>query len=149
MFKTLKYYFLVCTLFCHYSSSSQNPQLQNNLAIDQSFKQLQTGISVLYIAAHPDDENTQLLSYLSQVKHYRTGYLSLTRGDGGQNLIGAEQGIALGILRTHELLEELTVIKQRELNIMLREKIPVPFVQSHHPYVLSLSQPLFSKKHAL
>ena len=52
--------------------------------------------------------------------------------------------------RTHELLEELTIIKQRELNIMLREKIPVPFVQSHHtPYVLSLSQPLFSKKHAL
>lgn len=51
--------------------------------------------------------------------------------------------------RTHELLEELTLIKQRELNIMLREKIPVPFVQSHNPYVLSLSQPLFSKKHAL
>ena len=83
----------------------QNPQQQNNLAIEQSFKQLQTGISVLYIAAHPDDENTQLLSYLSQVKHFRTGYLSLTRGDGGQNLIGSEQGIALGIIRTHELLE--------------------------------------------
>ncbi|HEU4471812.1 MAG TPA: PIG-L family deacetylase [Flavisolibacter sp.] len=60
--------------------------------------------SVLYIAAHPDDENTRLLTYLSKDKLYRTGYLSLTRGDGGQNLIGDEQGIALGLIRTQELL---------------------------------------------
>ena len=51
--------------------------------------------------------------------------------------------------RTHELLEELTIIKQRELNIMLREKIPVPFAPHHTPYVLSLSQSLFSKKTVL
>jgi len=51
--------------------------------------------------------------------------------------------------RTHELLEELTIIKQRELNIMLREKIPVPFAQSHAPYLVPLSQPLFSKRPAL
>ena len=105
MFKHLTFIIVICTLFIPVFAMGQNPQQQNNLAIEQSFKQLQTGISVLYIAAHPDDENTQLLSYLSQVKHFRTGYLSLTRGDGGQNLIGAEQGIALGILRTHELLE--------------------------------------------
>jgi LmbE family N-acetylglucosaminyl deacetylase len=61
--------------------------------------------SVLYIAAHPDDENTRLISYLSNGRKLRTAYLSLTRGDGGQNLIGAELGDALGILRTQELLE--------------------------------------------
>ncbi len=60
--------------------------------------------SVLYIAAHPDDENTRLLAYLSKDRLYRTGYLSLTRGDGGQNLIGDEQGIDLGLIRTQELL---------------------------------------------
>lgn len=59
---------------------------------------------VLYIAAHPDDENTRLLTYFSKDKLYRTGYLSMTRGDGGQNLIGDEQGIALGLIRTQELL---------------------------------------------
>src|SRR5688500_14466829 len=60
--------------------------------------------SVLYVAAHPDDENTRLLTYLSKDRLYRTGYLSLTRGDGGQNLIGNEQGILLGLIRTQELL---------------------------------------------
>jgi LmbE family N-acetylglucosaminyl deacetylase len=60
--------------------------------------------SVLYVAAHPDDENTRLLSYLANGKQYRTAYLSLTRGDGGQNLIGDEQGIELGLIRTNELM---------------------------------------------
>lgn len=60
--------------------------------------------SVLYIAAHPDDENTRLLTYFSKDRLYRTGYLSMTRGDGGQNLIGEEQGIELGLIRTQELL---------------------------------------------
>ena len=60
--------------------------------------------SVLYMAAHPDDENTRLLAWLSKEKLYRTGYLSVTRGDGGQNLIGDEQGIELGLIRTQELL---------------------------------------------
>ena len=60
--------------------------------------------SVLYVAAHPDDENTALLAYLANGAHLRTAYLSLTRGDGGQNLIGSEQGPALGLIRTQELL---------------------------------------------
>jgi len=60
--------------------------------------------SVLYIAAHPDDENTRLIAYLSRGRGYRTGYLSLTRGDGGQNLIGPELGPELGVIRTQELL---------------------------------------------
>ncbi len=60
--------------------------------------------SVLMIAAHPDDENTALLAYLARGRKVRTGYLSLTRGEGGQNLIGPEQGDALGVIRTQELL---------------------------------------------
>ncbi|MFN2427452.1 MAG: PIG-L family deacetylase [Candidatus Binatia bacterium] len=61
--------------------------------------------SVLYVAAHPDDENTRLLAWLVGERKLRTAYLSLTRGDGGQNLIGSEQGEMFGLLRTAELLE--------------------------------------------
>src|SRR5215475_7279886 len=60
--------------------------------------------TVLYVAAHPDDENTRLLAYLVNEKHLRAAYLSVTRGDGGQNLIGSEQGPLLGLIRTQELL---------------------------------------------
>ncbi len=60
--------------------------------------------TVLMIAAHPDDENTALLAYFARGRHLRTAYLSLTRGEGGQNLIGPEQGELLGVLRTQELL---------------------------------------------
>ncbi|MGZ8709273.1 MAG: PIG-L family deacetylase [Thermoanaerobaculia bacterium] len=59
----------------------------------------------LYVAAHPDDENTAMLSYLASERLLRTAYLSVTRGDGGQNLIGNEAGPLLGIIRTHELLQ--------------------------------------------
>jgi LmbE family N-acetylglucosaminyl deacetylase len=60
--------------------------------------------SVLYVAAHPDDENTQLITYLARGRCYRMAYLSLTRGDGGQNVIGPEFGDQLGVIRTQELL---------------------------------------------
>ena len=60
--------------------------------------------SVLYIAAHPDDENQGFLTYMSKRNNYRTAYLSLTRGGGGQNLLGAEKGALLGVVRTQELL---------------------------------------------
>ena len=60
--------------------------------------------SVLYVAAHPDDENTQLIAYLARGRGYRTAYLSLTRGDGGQNVIGPEFFEELGVIRTQELL---------------------------------------------
>src|ERR1700716_798289 len=56
------------------------------------------------VAAHPDDENSALIAYLSNERLLRTGYLSMTRGDGGQNLIGDEKGELLGVLRTQELL---------------------------------------------
>src|SRR5471030_1750521 len=74
------------------------------VTIEQNLKKLDVLGSVLYVAAHPDDENTRLLAYMAQEKHYRTGYLSMTRGDGGQNLIGNEQGELLGLIRTQELL---------------------------------------------
>ncbi len=60
--------------------------------------------SVLYVAAHPDDENTRLLTWLTRIRHLRAAYISLTRGEGGQNLVGTEQGELLGLIRTQELL---------------------------------------------
>lgn len=74
-------------------------------AIEQSLKKLTVLGSVLMIAAHPDDENTAILAYYARGRHMRTGYLSLTRGEGGQNLIGPEQGDLLGLIRSQELLE--------------------------------------------
>ena len=67
----------------------------------ESFRQMG---SVLFIAAHPDDENTELLAYLARGRNYRTAYLSLTRGDGGQNVLGPDLGDKLGVARTQELL---------------------------------------------
>jgi LmbE family N-acetylglucosaminyl deacetylase len=77
--------------------------------IKQGLESLNVSGSVLYIAAHPDDENTRLLAYLAKEKKVRAGYLSLTRGDGGQNLIGTEQADLLGLLRTQELLAARSV----------------------------------------
>jgi LmbE family N-acetylglucosaminyl deacetylase len=98
--------YLYCLLFFLLPALSlaQNPEMANASDILLRMKKLQVLGSVLYIAAHPDDENTRLLAWLSKDKLYRTGYLSLTRGDGGQNLIGDEQGIELGLIRTQELL---------------------------------------------
>jgi LmbE family N-acetylglucosaminyl deacetylase len=77
---------------------------KNSAEIAAEIKSLKTLGSVLYIAAHPDDENNSFLPYLTKERNLRTGYLSLTRGDGGQNLIGKEQGIELGMIRSQELL---------------------------------------------
>lgn len=83
---------------------SQAPARPTSSDIYLSLRKLNVLGSVLYIAAHPDDENTRLITWLANERLYRTGYLSLTRGDGGQNLIGNEQGIELGLIRTQELL---------------------------------------------
>jgi LmbE family N-acetylglucosaminyl deacetylase len=83
---------------------AQTPAFPTSGDIYLGLRKLNVLGSVLYIAAHPDDENTRLLTYFSKDRLYRTGYLSLTRGDGGQNLIGEEQGIELGLIRTQELL---------------------------------------------
>lgn len=85
--------------------SFAQPQFESNTSsILQKLDKLNTLGSVLYIAAHPDDENTQLISYLANGMHLKTGYLSATRGDGGQNLIGTEIKESLGVIRTQELL---------------------------------------------
>ena len=84
---------------------AQQPQKPNGVEIYNQIQKLNFLGTVLYIAAHPDDENTRLISYLSNEKKARTGYLSLTRGDGGQNLIGPELRELLGLIRTQELIE--------------------------------------------
>lgn len=73
-------------------------------ALGDAIEGLGTTARVLMIGAHPDDEDTQLISFLAKGRHIQTAYLSLTRGDGGQNLIGNELGEALGMIRTEELL---------------------------------------------
>ena len=105
--KTIR--FLSFLIFINLSAFSQTATLPSTGEILQGIKKLNTVGAVLYVAAHPDDENTRLLTYLSKERNLRTGYLSLTRGDGGQNLIGKEQGEALGLIRTHELLAARSV----------------------------------------
>jgi LmbE family N-acetylglucosaminyl deacetylase len=86
-------------------SFAQERPLANGAAqVRAGLDRLRATGSVLMIAAHPDDENTAVLAYFARGRHFRTGYLSLTRGEGGQNLIGAEQGEWLGVIRTQELL---------------------------------------------
>ncbi len=84
---------------------SQPAKVLNSSEIKLALKKLNTLGSILYVAAHPDDENTAVLSYYSSRELFRTGYLSVTRGDGGQNLIGSEQAELLGVIRTQELIE--------------------------------------------
>src|SRR5947199_1313561 len=91
-------------LTCLISINGFTQAFSNSADIYLGLRKLNVLGSVLYVAAHPDDENTRLLTFFSKDKLYRTGYLSLTRGDGGQNLIGDEQGIELGLIRTQELL---------------------------------------------
>ena len=84
--------------------NAQRPNKSSASEIFQSIQKLNFLGTVLYVAAHPDDENTRLISYFSNNVKARTGYLSITRGDGGQNLIGTELQELLGVIRTQELL---------------------------------------------
>ena len=79
-------------------------QARGAAALGEAVEGLGTSVHVLMIGAHPDDEDTQLITYLAKGRHIETAYLSLTRGDGGQNLIGPELGASLGVIRTQELL---------------------------------------------
>lgn len=106
--ETIKMQKIIATLlFCCafiITIHAQQPEKPNASQIHQSIKKLNFLGSVLYIAAHPDDENTRLISYMANNVKARTAYLSLTRGDGGQNLIGPEIRELLGVIRTQELL---------------------------------------------
>lgn len=97
-----QYSFLGLLLLMILGSAAQTSPTSSEIYL--GLRKLNVLGSVLYVAAHPDDENTRLLTWFSKDRLYRTGYLSLTRGDGGQNLIGEEQGIELGLIRTQELL---------------------------------------------
>lgn len=103
MFKRLNLIFIFGIFVCFCSAQQVRPSKSSE--IYRELKTLKHMPKVLYLAAHPDDENTGLLSWLINEQNVETGYLSLTRGDGGQNLLGTEQGSALGLIRTHELLE--------------------------------------------
>ena len=96
--------FVFCSLFIVPCAFTQPPATWTSADMYLALRKLNVLGSVLYVAAHPDDENTRLLAYFSKGRMFRTGYLALTRGDGGQNLIGDEQGIELGLIRTQELL---------------------------------------------
>ncbi|MGB1283843.1 MAG: PIG-L family deacetylase [Polaribacter sp.] len=100
----------ICALFLiSLSVFSQKPQKLTSNQMYEKLQKLNFLGTALYIAAHPDDENTRLIAYLSNHVKARTGYLSLTRGDGGQNLIGSEIRELLGVIRTQELLAARSV----------------------------------------
>lgn len=92
------------TLFLSGQLKAQPTGMLNAAELEIALHKLNVLGSVLYVAAHPDDENTAVLAYFSKGRKYRTAYLSLTRGEGGQNLIGPEQGAEIGIIRTQELM---------------------------------------------
>ncbi len=93
-----------CWLFLGSQAPPPHVELLDAAELQIALHRLKVLGSVLYIEAHPDDENTSALAYFSKGRKYRTAYLSLTRGDGGQNLIGPEKGAEIGIIRTQELL---------------------------------------------
>jgi LmbE family N-acetylglucosaminyl deacetylase len=89
----------------------QQPSKPSATELFQKIKSASVLANVLYVAAHPDDENTRLVSYFANDAMCRTAYLSLTRGDGGQNLIGPELRELLGVIRTQELIEARKIDK--------------------------------------
>lgn len=97
-------YFVVFIFLISSTIQAQKPQKLNSNQIYEKIQKLNFLGTALYIAAHPDDENTRLISYLANNVKARTAYLSMTRGDGGQNLIGPEIRELLGLIRTQELL---------------------------------------------
>ena len=96
--------FSLSFLLISVSIFAQKPDKLSSNQVYEKIQKLNFLGTALYIAAHPDDENTRLIAYLSNHEKARTGYLSLTRGDGGQNLIGSEMRELLGVIRTQELL---------------------------------------------
>ena len=108
-------YLLLLLLLAPFSLLAQKPPKPTSADLQLAIKKLNVLGSVLYVAAHPDDENTRMISYLRNEKLYDVTYLSLTRGDGGQNLIGPEIRELLGVLRTEELLMARSVDGGKQL----------------------------------
>ena len=99
--RLFSFLFSFCILF---SAQAQQPKKPNAAEIQLMLQKLNVLGSVLYVAAHPDDENTRVIAYMANEKKFNTAYLSATRGDGGQNLVGSEIRELLGLIRTQELL---------------------------------------------
>ena len=104
IFKKYIYSVFSLTLLFSVPAAAQQPGIPDAGELEIALQKLNVLGSVLYVGAHPDDENTAILAYLSKGRKYRTAYLSVTRGEGGQNLIGPEQGAEIGLIRTQELL---------------------------------------------
>ena len=100
-----KQYFIALIFLLSNLNFAQAPKKPSSVEVYESIQKLNFLGSVLYVAAHPDDENTHLISYFENTVHARAAYISLTRGDGGQNLIGPELRELLGVIRTQELLQ--------------------------------------------
>ena len=99
-----KIFFVLITLSFLGNLKAQAPRKLNVAEIKHALNKLGVLGSVMYLAAHPDDENTRMIAYMANEKYMRTSYLSMTRGDGGQNLVGTDIREYLGIIRTQELL---------------------------------------------
>ncbi|HEU5165737.1 MAG TPA: PIG-L family deacetylase [Chitinophagaceae bacterium] len=99
-----KTFSLLFIFFFSFELIAQSLPTRTSADMYQAIRKLNVLGTVLYVAAHPDDDNARLIAYFAKDKLYRTGYLSMTRGDGGQNLIGDEQAFELGLIRTQELL---------------------------------------------
>src|SRR5690554_226130 len=100
---------LFLALFVSVTVFAQAPKKLSSNEIYHEIQKLNFLGSVLYVAAHPDDENTKLISYFGNEVKANSAYISLTRGDGGQNLIGPEMGELLGVIRTQELLKARSI----------------------------------------
>lgn len=94
----------VCALLCGSVLQADPTPLRGSAELYELLDRLNTVGTVLMLGAHPDDENTAVMAYFARGRHFRTVYFSATRGEGGQNLIGTEQGSLMGVIRTHELL---------------------------------------------
>jgi LmbE family N-acetylglucosaminyl deacetylase len=95
----------ITALLVYAQAYSQPDMIRSSGDLQIAIQKLNILGSILLVAAHPDDENTAALAYFSKARKYRSAYLAMTRGDGGQNLIGPEKGAEIGIIRTQELLE--------------------------------------------
>jgi LmbE family N-acetylglucosaminyl deacetylase len=106
VYKNLAFGILLTALFQSYLGAQVRPVYdRGTTGLYQLLERINNSKSVMMIGAHPDDEDNSLLAFLSRGENARTAYLSLTRGDGGQNIIGPELGEALGVIRTEELLQ--------------------------------------------
>ena len=102
--RSIRLFLILLSLSISFSNQAQQPKKPNAAEIQLMLQKLNVLGSVLYVAAHPDDENTRVIAYMANEKKFNTAYLSATRGDGGQNLIGSEIRELLGLIRTQELL---------------------------------------------